>query len=334
MARAVRERLGGRSAARRRAARGRRGVRCTGNRYTLSTHLSRRSRYDTHYRPRVATSPEHGGVTRHSDGDLVPRDRRHDLVEHPSLAERSTRRQRDQALVHTHHRLGDRAGVRTFPVDVLRRRGRGQRAAPSQSRRGELRFGGRRAAEGRHAEADGPGHQGRRRDGLRGLPPGVRACRRGRTRRQAAARRLHGWQDHAHQSRHDWHGRLRAAAHEGSGIDHRDGGDSRCGGSSARDDNEHLRPPDHSGRRIGTVPPAGRRLPTGRARVLPRDRRGDGYRRGSHARRGGGSRRSSGSRGAGRHALPRSGGDVARQGTPHARLPRRAPQPARHGTHR
>ena len=104
-----------------------------------------------------------------------------------------------------------------------------------------------------------------------------------------------------------------------------------------------LRPPRHPGRRVGRVPAPGRAAAAGRGRLLrggrrrPRHRRRPGHQRppglglGAAARHRRPRRRSlqrprPGRRGA---AAGGPGGDLAAQGLPHPRPPRRQPRPAR-----
>ena len=216
----------------------------------------------------------------------------------------------------------------------------------------------RRRRAPRRAQPDGALHQGRRRVRLRRLPRLLRGPDHQDAREQAHRRRLPGHEHLADQPRRPRHGRVGAAADERPGDDHRDRLDrlpARVGPRPGRedqgarrlegdDDDVHLRPPDHPGRRVGLVPAPDRPAAPGRGRLLrvrrrgARDRAEPGQQRPCRVRVGtaaGGRRGGAGAqRRRQRGARPRDpaggpGRDLPAQGLPHPRPPGGPREPAR-----
>ena len=248
-----------------------------------------------------------------------------------------------------------RAGVEWPVMGRSYVRDRRQAAGDREPER-QPRDRGRRRAQGR-AQPDGPLHQGRRGPRLRELPRLLRGPDHQDAREQAHRRRLPGHQHLAHQPGRARHRRLGPEAARRAGHDRRHRLDRLSGrmgpragredqgarGLEGDDDDLHLRPPDHPGRRVGLVPAPDRPATAGRGRLLrvgrraardphePRHQRaprlglgapavGRRRRRAEHRRR--------------RRARPRAaaggaGGDLSAQGLPHARPSGRQRQPAR-----
>ena len=202
-----------------------------------------------------------------------------------------------------------------------------------------------------------PCDQGRRRARLRRLPLLLRGADHQDPREQAHRRRLPGHQHHPDQPGRARHGRLGAAADDRPGDDRRHRLDrlpGRVGARAAReaqgardlegdDDDVHLRPPHHPGRRVGLVPAADRPAAPGRGRAStrrsPRRSRSRPASSRPRTRPRPPRRRSAGAAGAADAPAARRrrrgaaaggpGGDLAAQGLPHPRPPRRPPRPAR-----
>ncbi len=192
-----------------------------------------------------------------------------------------------QGELHAPHRLGDRACARRGPgPQRLLRRGRrrqgdGRRRPPPP--RG-ARHRDRPAQGRRRSDARRPRDQGRRHPRLRGLPPRLRGAGAQGPRQQAGGRRFR----RRHRDGHEpWDSRddpVGAAADAWPGGDRRRRR-SRLPGGVRRDrprlagrarprQGRHahldLRPPDHPGRRVRTVPQVRPRAAPRRARLLRR----------------------------------------------------------------
>ena len=249
-----------------------------------------------------------------------------------------------------------------WPGDGAHLRRAGRQAARRRSRTAQPRHRRRRRAQGRLAGADGALHQGRRPSSTsQAFHAYYEELIRKTRENNAHRRRLPGHQRHPDQPGRDRHGRLRAAPDERARA--RSSRPARSptrvewshaapdkikalGVSRGDDDDLDLRPPDHPGRRVRQLPEDARRAAAGRARLLregrrePRRRPGDRRQRpprvGLGATAGNRRQRAAGSRRLDRHrrrrrgaAAGRAGGDLAAQGLPHARPPRRQPEPAR-----
>ena len=232
----------------------------------------------------------------------------------------------------------------------------GWQAARRRGRSRQPRDRGGRPAQGRLTQPDGALRQGRGDARLRRLPRLLRGPDHQDPREQAHGGRLPGHEHHPHQPRRARHRRLRAPAVARPGDDRRlrrarlpgrvgaraRGQDQGAGDLEGDDHHLDVRPPDHPGRRVGLLPAPDRRATAGRGRLLRG--RGRGARipasvvstahpasasaAAGHSRplrTGAGRRRGARSRAAAGGA----GGDLAAQGLPHARAPRRQRQPAR-----
>ncbi len=243
--------------------------------------------------------------------------------------------------------------AKEWPVMVARLRGAGRQAVRDRGRTGQPRHRRRRRAQGRLAQPDGAGDQGRRRPRLRRLPLLLRGPDHEDAREQAHRRRLPGDQHLADQPGRDRHRRLGAPPDERPERDHRHRRDrlpARVGARGPRpaaparrleddDADLDLRPPGHPGRRVGRLPAPHRAAAAGRGRLLrgrrrrPRHRPGADRRRPPGLRLGAAARRRAGAR----HSRPARRGaaaggpgrHLAAQGLPHPRPPRRPPRPAR-----
>ena len=155
-----------------------------------------------------------------------------------------------------------------------------RQAGRDRGRPGQPRDRRRRREQGRLAQPDGAGDQGRRRPRLRRLPLLLRGPDQQDPREQADRRRLPGHQHLAHQSRRDRHRRLGAAPDEGPERDHRHRLDRLPGRVGARDPRPaagarrlqgddadlDLRPPRHPGGGVGRLPAPHRAAAAGRGR--------------------------------------------------------------------
>ena len=232
-------------------------------------------------------------------------------------------------------------------------RGARRQAVRDRGRPGQPRDRRRRRAQGRLAQPDGAGDQGRRAPRLRRLPLLLRGPDHEDAREQADRRRLPGHQHLAHQPGRDRHRRLRAPPDEGTERDHRHRLDrlpGRVGPRQPRpaagarrlqgdDADLDLRPPGDPGGRVRRLPAPDRAAAAGRGRLLRGDRRRPRRRRGADHRRArrlglgaaAGSPQPGRDRGQARPG-PAAGGPgrvFAAQGPPHPRPPRGPPRPAR-----
>ena len=186
-----------------------------------------------------------------------------------------------QGLVHPPHRLRARPSHQAASGHGAHAPHTGRHPPPSAARGNRARARGGRAAEGRKPRAGGAGDQARRDDGLRRLPRGLRGAGREGAHQPPDARRLRRRHHVAHQPGRPRHGRLGAAADGRSGQHHRRRGDRlsggvlrRAGGAAPRvrrqqghDGHQHVRPPRHPGRGIGSVPGDARSPAAGRRRA-------------------------------------------------------------------
>ena len=191
---------------------------------------------------------------------------------------------RRQGQLHPPHRLRRGQGARRRPVDERRIRGRCRRQGhprgpPPPARRART---GRGRREGERADPPRAVHRRCRHPGLPELRRGLRGPDPQDPHQQDRPRRL--CRDHrdAHQSGHHRHGAVRAPAdarprgHRGRGRPRRAVGirgrrPPYAGRARRGQDGDHhldLRPPDHPGGRVGTVPGPGVRVPDGWPRIL------------------------------------------------------------------
>ncbi len=231
-----------------------------------------------------------------------------------------------------------------------------RQAVRDRERAGQPRHRGRRRAQGRLAQPDGAGDQGRRRARLRRLPLLLRGPDHEDAGEQAHRRRLPGHQHLADQPGRDRHRRLGPPPDEGPERDHRHRRDrlpARVGPRLARaaaparrleddDADLDLRPPGDPGRRVRRLPAphraAARRARTASTRRSPPTSASTpaplaaahpasasapplGAAAGRRGRHPDPARRGAAAGGPGRH--------LAAQGLPHPRPPRRPPRPAR-----
>ena len=238
---------------------------------------------------------ESGGAHRH----LVPDDRGRHARRQAQGAERAAERAGSEGLLHPPDRLGDRAGGQGVAGDDAQLRGARRQAVRDRERAGQPRHRRRHRAQGRLAQPDGAGDQGRRRPRLRRLPLLLRGPDHEDAREQAHRRRLPGHQHLADQPRRDRHRRLGPPADEGPERDRRRRRDrlpTRVGARVARaaaparrleddDADLDLRPPRDPGCRVGRLPAPDRTATGGRGRLLRVGRRRPRRRRGAARRR-------------------------------------------------
>ena len=207
---------------------------------------------------------ESGGSHRH----VVPDGRGRHAGRQAQGAQRAAEGARAEGLLHPPDRLGDRAGGEGMAGDGAQLRGARGQAVRDRERPGQPRHRGRHRAQGRLAQPDGAGDQGRRRARLRRLPHLLRGPDHEDPREQAHRRRLPGHQHLADQPGRDRHRRLGPPPDEGPERDRRRRRDrlparvgARLAGASAparrlEDDDADLdlRPPGDPGRRVGRLP--------------------------------------------------------------------------------
>ena len=211
---------------------------------------------------------EHDGQPGGSDRDELPGARRHDARGATQGAERPDRP--TEGELHPPDRMGDREGGQRAALDEPLLHRRGWAAVPGRPRRHQPGPGGRRRASRREPLPRRPGHQGRRRHGLRRIPRPLRGARRGGAWRQARRRRHDRRDDHAHQPRDARDGRERAEADAEPGHDRRHRHDPKRRRRSADDDHVDLRPSDHPGCRVRPLPAPRRGAAERRGRLLRR----------------------------------------------------------------
>ncbi len=236
---------------------------------------------DPHHGARCTVGSEHDGLALRPHRHIVPRNRRRHARCAPQSAQRPAGGERQEGLVHALDRLRDRPGGQAAPRDDSGLSGGGRQAAPRDA--AGHRVGARRGrrAQGRQPRPCGAGHQACRGHGLRRVPPDLRDAGREGAHEQAPPRRFRRRDDHPDKPGDDRHRRIGAAPDEGSGLDHRYGRDPRLfgGGRQGHDDHQHLRPPRHSGRGVGTLPAEAGLLVARRGTVL-RGGRGESGARG------------------------------------------------------
>ena len=253
---------------------------------------------------------------------------------------------RGQGQLHAHHRLrrrarpARRAGAERRLRARRRREGQAGRHPPQARGAGP---GGRPGEERREPHAARAVHQGRRHARLPLLRAGLRGPRPQDPHQQDRPRRLRRHDRVADQPRDARHGAVRAAPDAGAGRHHRrrgarlsrrvrGGRPARAGPARPRQGGHahvHLRPPHHSGRRVGPLPRPGGRPHHRCRRLLRRPVRVDG--RALRARPLAGRQQRRRRQRGGRAPAPGQAGARAdaHQHVPGARPPHRPPRPAR-----